>query len=283
MDTNAIQALRPHQVIELKSGLSEDQVLQKIKDADNLAFILPRAPFLDPDKLAKFVDAGALLIFQKEDIKRQLYPRSFMDQTMHRFKEKVFIKGYSHFSSKSFLEKGASLLIDGALPLGGLTPEKVKDLCDRIKDASLIKVSPHDYLKVNQLKLASLGVRMVFCCFDDMQCDQQLVKDCIQVGKKNMVVVASSYSQQELAGFLDKGACVLIRGADKLPINAIQALALDQSSQADPQKRNLKVIPDQELANHIVTLEQLVQDQKIELLSDYQLLFNNSSNSPIYA
>lgn len=277
MDSNAIRALRPHLVLELGPSHSEDQILQFIGGNQKRVFLLPRAPFLEMTQLEKFVRAGAFLLCRKEDIQQRHYPRAFLDEAVETFRNAVFVKSYSHFSSKLLLGKGASLLIDGAPPLGGLRPEDVHNLCLSVQAGAKIRVSYYDYQKADLLRLLQLGIRLVFNCYNGAPCNQSLINDCIQAGKHKTILLASDFSQHEMAQFLQKGATVVITGKDQVPINVIQALALDQDSQPKPGQRGLKVIPDGPLAGHIVELEQLAAEQKIELLRNDDIFFNVNS------
>lgn len=274
MDNAAKQALKPFATLVLSDSQTEAQVLEFIKKNNQKVFLLPRAPFNKVDKLKTFVDAGAQLLVRKIDIQKQLITAEERNAYVAAFKARVFIKGYSRKSAERFLKKGTSILIDGDEALGGLPAESIQHLCQCLTGKSKVKVSYHKFSEQAAKEILEKDIKMVFCCYQDMICDRVFLEKCLAVKKANLLIAASGYSQEELKSFLQKKATVIITGDDKIPINIIKHLANGLSAVQNPGDRNLKIVPDGELADLIIDLEQLQEDKKIELISGMDWYFN---------
>ncbi|GAB5550478.1 MAG: hypothetical protein Sapg2KO_00690 [Saprospiraceae bacterium] len=274
MDNTAKQALKPFATLVLSDSHTEEQILAFIKKNNKKVFLLPRAPFNKVDKLKPLVDAGAQLLVSRKDILKKLISPDERDAYLAAFKARLFIKGYSRRSAERFLKKGASILIDGDEPLGGLPSESIQSLCQSLSGKSKVKVSYHKFTELAAKEILEKDIRMVFCCYQDMICDRVFLEKCLALKKANLIIAASGYSQEELKSFLQKKASVIITGDDKIPINIIKHLANEIPAVQNPGDRNLKIVPDGDLADVIIDLEQLQEDKKIELISGIDWYFN---------
>lgn len=274
MDHTAKQALKPFATLELSDGHTEAQILEFIKKNNKKVFLLPRAPFNKVDKLKPLVDAGAQLLVSRKDILKKLISADERNAYLAAFKARLFIKGYSRRSAERFLNKGASILIDGDEPLGGLPSESIQSLCQILSGKSKVKVSYYKFSELAAKEILEKDIRMVFCCYQDMICDRVFLEKCLALKRANLIIAASGYSQEELKSFLQKKASVIITGDDKIPINIIKQLANELPAVQNPGDRNLKIVPDGDLADVIIDLEQLQEDKKIELISGMDWYFN---------
>lgn len=273
----AIHALRPFSTLILTPQHSNEQILQFVKKNSGRVFLLPREPFNTTPKLSPLTDAGAHLLIRKSDISKQIITADQRDSWIEAFKEQVFLQGYSSFSAKRFLQKGASILIDGEEPQGGMPALSVRDLCQRLQGESKIKVS---YFKLSEPLVKDLlrhQIKLVFSCPPDIPCERDLLDQCLSLGLSNLIVSASSYSSDELRDCMNKKATVVITGQDKIPIDVIKSLAFDLPAEPIPSRRLLKVFPDMDLQQHIIELRQLRDDHKIELLLNNNWYFNTES------
>lgn len=274
----AIHALRPFSTLILTEQYSDDQVLQFVKKNSGRVFLLPRAPFNTTEKLEPLTGAGAHLLIRKSDISKQLITAEQRDTWVNAFKDQVFLQGYSSFSAKRFLQKGASILIDGEEPSGGMPALSVRELCQKLAGNSKLKVSYFKLSEALTLDMLRNQIKLVFSCPPDMPCERALLDKCLSLGVvSNLVVAASSYSSDELSDCMSKKATVVITGQDKIPIDIIKALAFNLASEPIPTRRLLKVFPDEDLQQHLIELRQLRDDQKIELLEDNDWYFNTAA------
>lgn len=276
MDSAAIQALRPFATLELNPSHTEAQIVEYIKKNHQKVFILPRTPFVEVSQLQPFIDAGAQLLIHRSDVIKQLVSADQRDAYLDTFQSQLFLKGYSPSTAKRYLSKGASILIDADKPLGGMPPESIASLCAALKGDSKIKVSYYKFSEILAKEILRKGIKMVFCCYLDMICDRSMLKKCLELKVPHLTIAASGYSQVELKEFLHNKATVVISGQDKIPINAIKQLAMALPEIPEPADRNLKVVPDKGLANHIIDLEQLQEDGKIELIKGHDWYFNTA-------
>jgi hypothetical protein len=272
----AIHALKPFSTLILTEQHTDDQVLQFVKKNSGRVFLLPRAPFNTPAKLSPLTEAGAHLLIRKSDISKQLITADQRDTWIDSFKEQVFLQGYSAFSSRRFLQNGASLLIDGEEPSGGMPALSVQDLCRHLQGKSKLKMSYFKLSEALALDLLRHEVKLVFSCLPDMLCERALLDKCLTLGLSNLVVAATSFSSDELSDFLSKKATVVITGQDKIPIDVIKSLAFNQPAEPVAAKRLLKVLPDEGLQQHLIELRQLRDDHKIELVDNNDWYFNTS-------
>ena len=273
----AIHALKPFSTLILTDQHTDDQVLQFVKKNRGRVFLLPRAPFNTTAKLKPLIQAGAHLLIRKSDISKQLITADQRDSWVDSFKDQVFLQGYSSFSSKRFLQKGASLIIDGEEPTGGMPAVSVQDLCRRLQGKSKLKMSYFKLSEVLVLDLLRHDVKLVFSCSPDIPCERVLLDKCLALGLSNVVVAATSFSSDELSDCLSKKATVVITGQDKIPIDVIKSLAFNQPAEPIASKRLLKVLPDEGLQQHLIELRQLRDDHKIELLDNNDWYFNTAS------
>ncbi|HKK73852.1 MAG TPA: hypothetical protein VJ953_02165 [Saprospiraceae bacterium] len=273
----AIHALRPFSTLILTEQYSDDQVLQFVKKNSGRVFLLPRAPFNTADKLEPLTKAGAHLLIRKSDISRQLITAEQRDTWVNAFKDQVFLQGYSSFSAKRFLQKGASILIDGEEPSGGMPALSVRDLCQQLQARSKLKVSYFNLSQALVLDMLRNRIKLVFSCPPDIPCERALLDKCLRLGVSNLVVAASSYGSDELSDCMSKNATVVITGQDKIPIDIIKSLAFNLAAEPIPARRLLKVFPDEGLQLHLIELRQLRDDQKIELLEDNDWYFNTAA------
>lgn len=269
-------ALYPYQYLILDNNLSPEEALSKVRQTEGRIFLLPREDFKQVEQLEPLVDKGALVLIRRSDIKNSLISADERDAIIEAFVQHVFIQGYSPTSSKLFLNKGASILIDGQEPSGGMTAESILELVRSLGAKNKIKVSRFQISETFLLHFLKKKIKMVFSCKNSVDCDRQLLKRCLLLRVPNLIVSASDFSQSELAEFLQNQATVVITGQDKVPIQVIKSLAFNLEEEPIPVNRLLKVFPNKELAQHLADLKQLHDDQKIELLKNDDWYFNTS-------
>jgi len=273
----AIHALKPFSTLILTEHHTDDQVLQFVKKNSGRVFLLPRTPFNTTAKLSPLTEAGAHLLIRKSDIRKQLITANQRDTWIDTFTNQVFLQGYSAFSSLHFLKRGASLLIDGEEPSGGMRAVDVQALCQSLQGKSKLKVSYFNLSEALVLDLLRHEVKLVFSCLPDMPCERALLDKCLALRLSNLVVAATSFSSDELSDFLSKKATVVITGQDKIPINVIKSLAFNLPAEPIAFKRLLKVLPDEGLQHHLIDLRQLRDDHKIELVDNNDWYFNTTA------
>ncbi|MEM6380311.1 MAG: hypothetical protein AAF705_19130, partial [Bacteroidota bacterium] len=128
MESAAQQALKPFATLELSDSHTEAQILEFIEKNNGMVFLLPRAPFVEINQLKPFVEAGASLLVRRIDLLKQLITAEQRNAYLEAFKHQLFLKGYSRRTAERFIKKGASILIDGNEPLGGLPAESIEQL-----------------------------------------------------------------------------------------------------------------------------------------------------------
>lgn len=276
MPTTAKSALYPYDYFSLNEELEPAQALIRIKKANGQAFLLPRDSYKKVAKIKPLIQAGASLLVRRSDIKNSLISAEERDSLIEAFSEKVFIQGYSPASSQMFLEKGASILIDGKEPTGGMTATSIQELCQKLGSKNKVKVSRFQINEHALLNLLKEKLKLVFSCVGTADCHRQLLKKCLLLQVPNLIITASDFSQNELASFMENQATVIITENDKVPIDAIKALAFTLEEEPIPANRLLKVSPDNRPPNEKVELKQLQDDQKIELLKNDNWYFNTS-------
>ena len=277
MDIKSKQALKPFATLSLDQSLSENEILDKIEENHGRIFLLPKPPILTPPQLKPFIDIenGAKLLVRKDEVRAPIISRILRDSYIDQFKEKVFMQGYSFRFSNFFLQRGASLLIDGDDNADGMLAERVKQLCNSAKGNSKVKVSHYKFSNPKLKALLNQQVPLVFTCFPEMECRVPLIKDCIAEAADQVFISASNFAISDLTFFLKNGATVVITGADKLPFNVIKDLALEGPKVDAPADSKLKILIELELEKHRPDLSILQTDGRLEIIDNMNWYFSD--------